>query len=210
MSPLPARFADRWGSARDRPSYRDAVCWHVLLGGYAEVREAAASAQGRLARFGGLHMTPLDRLHMTVMRVGAAGRFTRDDMERMTAAAQARLARVTPVTVTLSRVIYHPEAIALRASPAEALEPLREAAGAAAHVASGAGQGDPGDTQIAHVTLAYSTGEQDAAPVIAELGTAVSPCRVTIREMSLVVQDGPERLWDWRVTGTARLLGSAT
>jgi hypothetical protein len=40
--------------------------------------------------------------------------------------------------------------------------------------------------------------------VIAELGKAVPGCEVTIGELNLVVQNGPEQLWDWRVTGAAR------
>lgn len=210
MTPLPVRFADRWGDPRARPSYEDAVCWHVLLGDCAAIRAAAAEAQHRLARFSGWHMTPLERLHVTVMRAGTVGSITRDDMERMAAAAQAELARIPPVTVTLSRVLYHAEAIALRVSPSGALVPLREAARAGAREVPAAGRGadDREDTTIAHLTLAYSAGEQAAAPVIAELGRTIPACEITIREMSLVIQEGPEQLWDWRVAGTARLLGT--
>lgn len=49
-----------------------------------------------------------------------------------------------------------------------------------------------------HMTLCYSTGKQPAAPVIAELGKTLPTLNVTIRELSLVVQDGPEDLWNWR------------
>jgi hypothetical protein len=59
----------------------------------------------------------------------------------------------------------------------------------------------------AHLAISYSTGEQPAAPVIAELGKTVPGCEVTIDQLSLVVQNGPEQLWDWRVTGAARLGG---
>ena len=57
---------------RSRPSYDDAVCWHLLLGGDAGVRAAAADARQRLARFTGLHMTPPQWLHVTVLRAGTA------------------------------------------------------------------------------------------------------------------------------------------
>jgi hypothetical protein len=33
--------------------------------------------------------------------------------------------------------------------------------------------------------------------VIKALGKELPPCEVTIREMSLVVQQGPEPLWNW-------------
>ena len=51
--------------------------------------------------------------------------------------------------------------------------------------------------------------QQPAAPVIAQLGKTLL-VEVTIREMSHVVQDGPEDLWNWRVAGSARLLGSGS
>jgi hypothetical protein len=37
--------------------------------------------------------------------------------------------------------------------------------------------------------------------VIAEPGKTVLGCEVTIDELSLVVQNDPEQLRDWRVTG---------
>jgi 2'-5' RNA ligase len=203
MSPIPLRFTGRW----DNPSllsYDDAVCWHVLLGGDAAVRAAAETARRRLARFTGLHMTPPEWLHVTILRAGTADSETRDDMSRMLARAQAELARTAPVTVTLQRVFYHPEAITLSVAPGSALAPVL----AAARQVLGPDAGDvEGDEFPPHMTLCYSTAEQPAAPVIAELGKTLPPCEVTIGELSLVVQDGPEDLWNWRVAGSAMMLG---
>jgi len=207
MSPLPMQFTSRWGN-RSRPSYDDAVCWHLLLGGDPAARDAAAAAGQRLARFGGLHMTPPQWLHVTVLRAGRADMVTEGDMVRMLARAQAELARTAPVTVTLQRVFYHPEAIGLIVSPASALAPVLAAARTATRAVLGADAGDGEDEGWApHLTLCYSTADQPAAPVIAELGKALPACEVTIGEMSLVVQDGPEDLWNWRVAGSVRLLG---
>lgn len=207
MSPLPVQFTGRWDN-RSRPSYEDAVCWHLLLGGDAAVRAAAATARQRLARFTGLHMTPPEWLHVTVLRAGTADLVTQDDMRRMLARAQADLARTAPVTVTLQRVFYHPEAIVLSVSPRSALAPVLAAARTATRGVLGADAGDgEGDEWVPHLTLCYPTTEQPAAPVIAELGTTLPACEVTIGEMSLVVQDGAEDQWNWRVAGSARLLG---
>jgi 2'-5' RNA ligase len=207
MSPLPARFTGRW-SNRSRLSYDDAVCWHVLLGGDAAVRATAATARQRLARFAGLHMTPQEWLHVTILRAGTTGTVTRDDMSRMLARAQNDLAGTAPVTVTLERVLYHPEAIVLGVSPGSALAPVFAAARTATREVLGADAGDvEGSEFVPHMTLCYSTAEQPAAPVITELGRALPPCKVTIGELSLVVQEGREDGWNWRVAGTVQLLG---
>ena len=207
MSPLPAQFTGRWDN-QARLSYDDAVCWHVLLGGDAAVQAAAASARKRLARFTGLHMTPAEWLHVTIMRAGTSDVITPDDMSRMLDRAQAELAHAAPVTVTFQRVFYHPEAIVLSAAPSSALAPVFTAARAATREVLGADAGDvEGDGFAPHLTLCYSTSEQPAAPVIAELGKTLPPCQVTISELSLVIQDGPEDQWNWRVAGSARLMG---
>jgi len=207
VSPLPTRFTGRWDN-HSRPSYEDTVCWHLLLGGNAAVQAAAAVARQRLAGFTGLHMTPPQWLHVTVLRAGTADLVTQDDMSQMLARAQARLARTAPVTVTLQRVFYHPEAIALSVSPGSALAPVLAAARTATREVLGADAGDSDrDEWVPHLTLCYSTAEQPAAPVIAELGKTLPPCEVTIGEMSLVVQDGAEDQWNWRVAGSASLLG---
>jgi hypothetical protein len=82
------------------------------------------------------------------------------------------------------------------------------AARAATREVLGADPGDgEGDEWAPHLTLCYSTVQQPAAPVIAELGKTLPASAVTISEMSLVVQDGPEDLWNWCVAGSARLAG---
>jgi hypothetical protein len=129
-------------------------------------------------------------------------------MNRMLARAQAELAQAAPVKVMFQRVLYHPEAIVLDASPCSALAPVYAAARTATREVLGDDAGAVEGGEFApHLTLCYSTGRQPAAPVIAELGKTLPPCEVTIRELSLVVQDGPEDKWRWRVAGNARLLG---
>jgi 2'-5' RNA ligase len=209
MSPFPAQFTNRWKDDRSGPSYEDAVCWHLLLGGHAGAQAAAADAQHRLAGFAGLRMTPPQWLHVTVLRAGTAGQITEGDMEQMITRAQAALARTPPVTVTLRRIFYHPEAIVIDVSPASALDPLLAAARAATRGVPGADAArDDGEEEWApHLTLCYSTTQQPAAPVIEALGKELPAREVTIREMSLVVQQGPEPLWNWRIAGNAALLG---
>jgi hypothetical protein len=140
--------------------------------------------------------------------VGTTSTVAQGDMRRMLASAQAALDGTPPVTVTLQRVFYHPEAIALAVEPASALAPVFDAARTATREVLG---GDPAGYGgwAPHLTLCYSTADQPAAPVIAELGKALPACEVTVDTLSLVVQDGPEDLWNWRVAGNVRLLGGA-
>jgi 2'-5' RNA ligase len=152
-------------------------------------------------------MTPPQWLHVTVLRVGTAGLVSQDAMSRMLAKAQAELARTAPVTVTLQRVFYHPEAIALSVSPGSALAPILAAARTATHAVLGPNAVGGDDEWMPHLTLCYSEAEQPAAPVIAELGKTIPACEATIGEISLVVQEGAEDQWNWRVAGSARLLG---
>lgn len=207
MTPLPASFAGRWDPAREgqRLSYRDAVCWHVLLGGDPAARAAAEDAQARLARVGGFHPVPPRWLHMTLLRAGTARDIPPPARAVMLGKARAALEGAEAPSVTVGRVLYHPEAVALRASPAAVLEPLRAAVAEVTGEVTGAGPDPGGAGWIPHLTVGYSTGEQPAGPVIAALGKTVPPCTVTVRRVSLVVQSGPEDAWDWQVEGSVDL-----
>jgi hypothetical protein len=56
-----------------------------------------------------------------------------------------------------------------------------------------------------HVTICYSTASQPAAPIIDALGLELPSRQIQISELSLVVQHGPERDWNWTTIGTVRL-----
>lgn len=159
-----------------------------------------------------MHMTPARWLHVTVLLAGPVAATTREDVDQMIARASTELAGAPPVTVRLGRVLYHQEGIAIGLSPMGALSPVLAAAQAATREVTGINGSteDPGAAWTPHMTISYSTGAQLAAPVIAELGKSVPGCEVTIDRLSLVVQNGPEQLWDWRVAGAARLGGLNT
>lgn len=207
MTPLPEQFADRWDPARQqrRISYRDAVCWHLLLGAAPGLRAVVADVQERLCRFGGFHPVPMRWLHMTVLRAGTAEGIPADRRAVMLGKARAAVAGIEPPSVTVEQILYHSEAVTLKVSPPDALVPLRAAVAAVTAEVTGT---DPvaGETVwTPHLTVGYSTGEQPAVPVIAELGRSVPPCTVTVRQISLVVQNGAEDMWDWHVAGSVDL-----
>ncbi len=124
----------------------------------------------------------------------------------MAVAAARMLADVPPITVTIGRILYHPEAIMLAARPADALMPVLEAATEATRQVTG----NPGrsGSKLAswtpHVTIAYSTARQPASPIINALGMALPEREVKITAVSLVSQRGAERGWDWHELSSAR------
>jgi hypothetical protein len=96
-------------------------------------------------------------------------------------------------------VFYHPEAVVVLARPAETLAPLLHAAQHATRIARLRGGVLVHEPWTPHLTIACSSAVQPAAPVIAALGWELPACRVTIRKVSLVNQDGPEYSWNWRL-----------
>jgi len=210
MKALPAQMTNRW-QHRDEPAPSEGtVYWHMLMRDYPQAVSLARQAQQRLSHFSGLHMTPLRWLHATTLIAGPAADFTEDQLVRMAEAASGLLAAMPPVTVTLGRILYHPEAIMLGMAPTQALAPIRQAARAATRIVMG--RENPGDTPrwTPHVTICYSTSDQPAAPIIASLGHQLPSCDIQIDALSLVIQYGPERRWDWSTAATIRLAAKAT
>jgi 2'-5' RNA ligase len=164
-------------------------------------------AQDRLSKFSGLHLTPLRWLHITTLIAGSTDDIDDSDMSEMLTEARSLLSGMTPIRVTFRRIFYHPEAIVLGIHPQEALAPIQETALAATRAVTGHDGKALACAQpwMPHVTLCYSTGRQPAEPIIAALGKELPACDVSIQSLSLVVQRGPERLWDWHHIGTARL-----
>jgi 2'-5' RNA ligase len=211
MSPPPEYFTNRWRDGRGAANPEHGILyWHLLLGRNPQLRHAARAAQRRLANFSGLHVTPFQWLHLTVLISGEASQVSESARSEMLRIAEAALSETGPISIKLDRILYHPEAIVLAADPAEALHPLREAA----HKATQAIMGHHGAANthqwVPHVTLCYSTTTQRAEPIIAALGKKLPDCRAKIDTLSLVIQQGSEWLWNWTPVGAVSLPASPT
>src|SRR5262249_36546627 len=124
VNPLPATLRDRW-LGRDEPGPgQGTVYWHILMGSYPAVREAAEEAQGVLRRFDGMHFTPVKWLHVTVLIAGSTDEISRSHMSSMLTEARRQLDSTSPIPVTIGKILYHPEAIMLRVDPKDALLPI--------------------------------------------------------------------------------------
>lgn len=205
MNPLPDEMINRW---EDRPELgpgEGLIYWHMLLGGNPDVVALAKEAQQRLEPFPGLHMTPLRWLHMTALIAGSASEFTRDQIEEMAVAASRLLANVPPISVTVGKILYHPEAIMLAAEPGDALAPVLNAVREATREVTGSSGMDGNKLPWRpHITIAYSTSRQPAGPIVTELGSSLPRRKVQINSVSVVNQIGAERTWDWHPEATVR------
>jgi 2'-5' RNA ligase len=208
MSPMPAEFINRWRDRAEPAPGEGLVYWHMLVGEHPEAAAAAQDAQRRLAAFKGFHLTPLKWLHMTTLIVGPGDQVSVGDMQELAGSAACRLAGTAPITIALEKVLYHPEAIMLAATPAAALTPVREAALAATREVTGTDGQAESRPWNPHVTIAYSTSDQPAGPVIEALGRNLPERQFQVSAVSLVIQQGPERLWDWHPVTAVRLSAS--
>lgn len=209
MSPLPTQFQDRWQNRKEAHAGQGTVYWHILMGGHPQVCELARQAREQISGFSGLHITPEKWLHTTTLIAGATDNISRDQMNEMLHHASDTVGSIAPVSVRLGRVLYHPEAIMLEISPKRALDPVREAVRiATSKVVDPIGRRENTSSEwTPHVTVAYSIIKQPAAPIIASLGKELPSRAIIIDTVTLVVQWGPERRWDWETVGAVRLRG---
>jgi hypothetical protein len=204
---LPTQMTDRWHDRHKDGSDTGTVYWHMLMGNQPRVTGLAEQAQQRLAPFAAdLHMTPHQWLHMTTLAAGPATSFSSQQFQQMTHTAASLLADVPPVTITLGRVLYHPEAIMLGVTPAEALQPIRDAALQATQLAAGVQETNTAPPcWTPHITICYSIADRPARPLIDALGLQLPSCDIQISALSLVIQHGPERTWNWNIINTIHL-----
>ena len=190
-------LTDRWRDRPDPAPGQSQLFWHVLMRDQPQVRALAALARQRLAPYPGLHLT--------VLRVGTSPEIPQAGIEAMVGRARELLRPVPPATVTIGRVLYRPQAIVLGAVPDGALDPVATAIRSAASSAIGL-PGDVGEGPwLPHVTVAYSTLDQPAEPIIAALGTELPACPVIVDSVHLIAQHGSERDWNWQLLATVRL-----
>ena len=207
VMPVPDETRDRWDSRAEPDSGKGAIYWHILFGDDPAVRATANEAQARLASFRDLHMTPGRWLHATALVAGTTDDISAGYLDLMLAEAQRRLSGIQPISVTISKVLYHPEAIMLGFTPEGALDPVHDGVRQATLAVTGRTGSVTGPSRrwAPHMTISYSTGKQPMAPIAAALGDEVPRCDITVRAVSLVIQWGPERMWNWQPVGTANL-----
>lgn len=199
MNALPTRMTNRWESRAEPESGQGRLYWHILFKNQPQVATTVSIGQQKLDGFHDLHFTPQEWLHVTTFVPGLADKFTPNEVESMIAHARRLLSEFPPIQITLGKVFYHPEAITLRVEHSYALDLLRKTVWQATRLVAASSEKSECQPWIPHITLAYSTADQPASPIIEALGRELPACRATVDSIHLVNQEGAERLWNWRI-----------
>ena len=199
---MPTQMRDRWRNRAEPAVGYGTVYWHVLMRDHPEAIAAAEEAQSVLSAFPGFHLPPREWLHMTTCVAGSTTDISRGQMRAMLSHAQEALHGAAPAEATVGRILYHPEAIMLAVEPREPLLPILTAvADATEEIADLQVSENRRSAWTPHTTVAYSVSEQDVEPIEAALGRSVQQRTILIDTVTLVVQWGPERAWDWEPIG---------
>lgn len=203
---MPTMMRDRWHDRAEPGVGFGTVYWHVLMRDHPEVVAAVEEIQVKLTSFHGLHMPPSQWLHMTTCVAGPTAEIDRSQMLTMIEHARKSLRGVVPAEVSVGRILYHPEAIMVAVEPRKPLIPLlAAAANATSEITDLKVSPARREAWTPHVTIAYSIAEQEAAPIAKALTRSIRLRKTIIEKMSLVIQWGPERAWDWEIVGEVHI-----
>jgi hypothetical protein len=174
-----------------------------------ETQALAASARVRLAGLPGFDLIPAQWLHLTMQGVGFADEVTDEDLAAITVAARAALAAVSPVTVSIGPPVAVGEGVTCHASPATALDPVRNAVRAGIAGVWGPDRVPEAAEWTPHVSVAYASADGSAEPFEAALDGLTTTAEVTVRSVDLIKLGRDQRLYEWETITTLPLGGAS-
>ena len=199
----PTHMADHWWW---RPGWQPGsrfLTWHLTFENAPQVHRIAADYRRILADVPGLDLVPDQWLHLTMQGLG----FAQDvvDVATILDAARVRLAAIPAFDVSFDRPAVTPEAIRWEAAPGEPVAAVRDAIRAAIgdvwpevpEKADGFGP---------HISIAYSSGNGPAAPVMAAIAAAPSaPATARITHADLILLNRDNRMYEWEPVASVQL-----
>jgi len=199
----PTHMADHWWW---RPGWQPGsrfLTWHLTFENAPQVHRIAADYRRILADVPGLDLVPDQWLHLTMQGLG----FAQDvvDVATILDAARVRLAAIPAFDVSFDRPAVTPEAIRWEAAPGEPVAAVRDAIRAAIgdvwpevpEKADGFGP---------HISIAYSSGNGPAAPVMATIAAAPSaPATARITHADLILLNRDNRMYEWEPVASVQL-----
>lgn len=175
---------------------------HLALGTEAGLVELADRVQSRLGQVPELDLVPRRWLHLTLQGIGFTDEIPREELQRITAAVQNRLALLAPLRITFDHLAIYTEAITLPVTThtRAAVTGLRAAvrAGIADTRADGPEQQSAGHYRP-HISLAYANATTPASRIQDAVDeVAVPPVTVTIDAVPLIELHRDNKIYEWR------------
>jgi len=205
------QMVNHWAKATwysGRPFYS----WFLTFERCPELHDLA-SRRGELLKDYQLDVVPVQWLHLTMQSIGAADRIAPNDVRRIGEAAQTGCAAIAPFDIRIGRVVVHPEAVVMLATPLEPILRLRRSlrdaiasvrpADAVLNV-----EGDDSEGFIPHVTLAYSRSDGMADSIIEAIRIDKRSVDVRVTDAQLLLVERQIGEYRWSTISTASLIGS--
>jgi 2'-5' RNA ligase len=181
------------------------LTWHLTYEDAPQVHRIAADYRRILGELPGLDLVPDQWLHLTMQGLGFAQDVAASDVDAIVDAARLRLAQIPAFEVTIDRPAVTPEAIRWEAAPGEPVAAVRNAIRAAIGVvwpevperADGFGP---------HISIAYSSSNGPAAPVLAAIAAAPSaPATARITHADVILLNRDSRMYEWEPVASVPL-----
>ena len=197
MSIDPEHLRNHWWWRPGWQVGRRFYTWHLTFHEDSEVHRMMSAYRAILADLDGLDLIPDRWLHLTMQGLGFTDEVSEDDVSAIVEAAQSRLAQQPVFEIALRSMSVTPEAVEAFAEPAEPVREVRNAIRQAiGDVWSTVPEDEDGFTP--HVSVAYSSADRSAAPVIHAVQNAdIPPASARVRSADLIVLHRDNYMYEW-------------
>lgn len=212
-TPLPPAVRNHWWWRPGWRTGRHYYACHLTLDDQPQLRELVSRYQQAIANRPGLDLIPTQWLHITMQGIGFTDEIRPDELHNLVDALNRELSRIPAPTVSFHNLTVHPEALYLKARPAEALYPLRARmhwAVASVLGPQSSAESMPSPTQfVPHVSIAYVSADGEAKPIAEALqSVTAAPVTATFGKASLLEFHRDRRMYEW-TSATPITIGSA-
>jgi 2'-5' RNA ligase len=201
-------MTDHWWWRPDWQVGTRFYAWHITQDDQPEVRDLAQRYRDAVSTVDTLDPIPDEWLHMTLQGVGHVEDINIAALDYVTLRVADRLSALAPITTSYRRAHVASEGVMLPPADPEAFTEVRRAIRAGITDALGECP-EPEDGFGAHVSVAYSNADADAAPIRAALDQAepAAPSTATYTQVSLIRMHRDHRMYEWDVLRAVPLGG---
>lgn len=201
-SPLPASVRNHWWWRPGWTTGRHYYACHLTLDDQPQLQELVSRYQQAIQNRPGLDLIPAQWLHMTMQGIGFTDEISVAELDNLADAFTRELSLIDPPMVSFRSLTVHPEAIYLKAHPADALYPLRARMYRAVVSVLGANsttEDMPAPRQfVPHVSIAYVSADGETQPIAQALQSVrAAPVTATFRKASLLEFHRDHLMYEW-------------